>query len=265
MAKYAQLKGYYQTAFATHAADFNRCFYCGCEATDKDYCPPLSHCKSVLDFAEQSDFIAINSCYECAALLHNERVLTLNARFSLLKRKLSKKYAGALRVSRVWQADELSQMSDEFRHSIAAGMRLGAETEQRLAYAGFDYHAEQASHAKPLAEVKITIDEQHFHRLDDALDYCEAHYHIQRGEFYKLLIDKHQGDFVKALNEHQQQYAQQQFEHAFKRQISTFSRQHKQNSHFVKRACQRIMRQQPSLTIEQALSILHRDYIADSK
>ena len=86
-----KLSGYYQQAYASHSKHFNQCFYCGCEATERDYCPPLHMMQSIIDLGEDAEFISIPACYECFALLHNERVLTIDGRFTKVKKKIANK------------------------------------------------------------------------------------------------------------------------------------------------------------------------------
>ena len=98
--------------------------------------PTIAHVTSIIDLGEEADFVAIAACYECHALLHNERLMTIDERFSKLKKKLSNKYAKPLRVYNMWEESELGDMSDEFAHSIQAGMKLGKEAAERLAFTG---------------------------------------------------------------------------------------------------------------------------------
>ncbi|MEH6817967.1 MAG: hypothetical protein V7683_15665, partial [Pseudoalteromonas distincta] len=114
------LASYYQQAYACDQQHFNQCFYCGCEATERDHCPPLHMLQSIVDLGEEADFISIPACYECHALLHNERLMTIDERFTKMKKKLATKYAKPLRVYNMWEENELGDMSDEFAHSIQA-------------------------------------------------------------------------------------------------------------------------------------------------
>ncbi|CAM3989225.1 hypothetical protein [Pseudoalteromonas byunsanensis] len=256
------LKHYYKQGFAKQVKDANRCYYCGCEATDTDYCPPLEHAELVLEFSENADFISVPACYECYAMLHNERVLTLAERVDKLKTKLAGKYAKALKVYHMWHEAELDEMSPEFQHSIAAGMSLGGEAASRLAFVPFILSSEDASEIKPAAKDCFIVNEQEFTSFDDALSYCFDTFGVQKSRFYDLLVKECAGDFDKALSQYQHRYSAPKVLDVGKEKIKAFAKQHKQNSDFVARATERLMKQDAKLDIDAALAKLYREYIA---
>ncbi|TMP41938.1 hypothetical protein CWB96_19265 [Pseudoalteromonas citrea] len=260
--QFKSLSKYYQKALAKSIRFNQLCYYCGCEATDTDFCPPLSHCELVIEFSETADFIAVPSCYECNALLANERDLLLSDRAKKLKRKLAQKYAQAVRVFHIWEQDELSQMSPEFHTSIAAGMRLGKETQDRLDFPNYTLEVAGASVATPHARSEFFVGEQCFDSFKAALEHCYSNYTLQKGKFYTLLVEECEGDFDKALS---------QYMHRFKKpteaapsldRIKEFAKQHKQNSDFVARASTQLLKRYPELDLEGALAKLYEDYIA---
>ena len=60
---------YYEPLVAVNSSDFNRCFYCGCEANHTDYIPPISFIHHWRDANSEAEFIAVPSCNECFDLL----------------------------------------------------------------------------------------------------------------------------------------------------------------------------------------------------
>ncbi|MCF6434075.1 hypothetical protein [Pseudoalteromonas sp. MMG022] len=256
------LKSYYKRGFAKQVQYANRCYYCGCEATDTDYCPPLVHAELVLEFSENADFISVPACYECYALLHNERVLTLVERVEKLKTKLALKYAKALKVYHMWHEAELHEMSPEFQQSISAGMSLGSEAAQRLAFVPFVLSSDDANEIMPPPREKFTVDDREFTTFDEALNYCFDVLNIQKSKFYDLLVKECAGDFDKALSQYHHRFSTPRVLDVAKEKIKVFAKQHKQNSDFVARATERLMQQDTKLDIDAALAKLYRDYVA---
>ena len=217
------LASYYQQAYACDQQHFNQCFYCGCEATERDHCPPLHMLQSIVDLGEEADFISIPACYECHALLHNERLMTIDERFTKLKKKLSNKYAKPLRVYNMWEESELGDMSDDFAHSIQAGMK--------------------------------------FTDFKEALNYCINDLNVQKSDFYKILVEDYQGDFNKALSQYRHRHDKVTAAKDGNTLIKDFSKLHKQNSDFVTRTVKHFISKDPSLTNEGALEKLYNNYI----
>ncbi|NOU49291.1 hypothetical protein HG263_01820 [Pseudoalteromonas sp. JBTF-M23] len=258
----ATLKKYYKQGIAKQVEHAKLCYYCGCEATDVDFCPPLEHAELVLEFDEQADFITVPSCYECFALLHNERVLSLDARVKKLKAKLSNKYAKALKVHYMWHESELDEMSPEFAHSISAGMALGKEAAQRLEFIPFLLESDEAEFDKPHAKQSFIVAEHEFPSFDAAMAYCFENCGVNKSKFYDLLVKECDGDFDKALSQYKHRYSMPQTLDAAKTKIQGFAKQHKQNSDFVARATEQLMKRDAKLDIDAALAKLYQDYIA---
>jgi hypothetical protein len=255
------LLGYYQQAYACEHKHFNTCFYCGCEATERDYCPPVHMLQSILDLGEDADFVSISACYECHALLHNERLMSIDERFTKLKKKLSNKYAKALRVYNMWEENELSEMSDEFALSIEAGMKLGKEASERLAYTGFSYATEEARVSVREKTKEFDVEGITFTDFKVALNYCITHLKVQKSDFYKILVDDYNGDFNKALSQYRHRHDKVTAVKDGNTLIKDFSKTHKQNSDFVTRTVKHFINKDSSLTTEGALEKLYNNYI----
>lgn len=256
-----KLSGYYQQAYASHSKHFNQCFYCGCEATERDYCPPLHMMQSIIDLGEDAEFISIPACYECFALLHNERVLTIDGRFTKVKKKIANKYAKALRVFHMWHENELDDMSDEFVHSIKAGMKLGEEAAQRLDFQGYSYATEDAR--VTIREKRTEFDVQGiiFYDFKEALNYCINELSVDKSDFYKLVVEDYNGDFNRALSQYRHRHEKVTVATDANTLIKSFAKQHKQNSDFVTRTVTHFINKDPSLTTEGALEKLYTNYI----
>ncbi|MBG9998318.1 hypothetical protein I6E72_05005 [Pseudoalteromonas sp. NSLLW24] len=255
------LASYYQQAYACDQQHFNQCFYCGCEATERDHCPPLHMLQSIVDLGEEADFISIAACYECHALLHNERLMTIDERFTKMKKKLATKYAKPLRVYNMWEENELGDMSDEFAHSIAAGMKLGKEAAERLAFTGFSYATEDAKVAVREKTKEFDVEGMIFTDFKEALNYCINDLNVQKSDFYKILVEDYQGDFNKALSQYRHRHDKVTAAKDGNTIIKDFSKLHKQNSDFVTRTVKHFISKDPSLTTEGALEKLYNNYI----
>ncbi|BBN81723.1 hypothetical protein PA25_17080 [Pseudoalteromonas sp. A25] len=258
----ASLKKYYKHGMAKHLESAKQCYYCGCEATDTDFCPPLEHAELVLEFDEQADFITVPACYECYALLHNERVLSLALRVKKLKTKLSAKYAKALKVYYMWHESELDEMSPEFAHSISAGMRLGQEAAQRVEFQPFLLESDNPEIDRPSVNQTFVVANREFTSFDTALTHCIESYGLNKSKFYDLLVKDCEGDFDKALSQYEHRYSKPQTLDVAKAKIQSFSKRYKQNSDFVARATEQLMKRDAKLDIDEALAKLYQDYIA---
>ncbi len=153
---------YYEPLNAVHSADFNRCIYCGCEATRQDFIPPIKFIHNWQDGNLQADFISVPTCNECFNLLKNENNATLEPRVTVLKKLLAEKYKKAIRV---------------FNHS-------------RLQFAGFDYEVNGSITrvAKPQREV-FTVFNEEFDSFREALAFASATYQIKKSRLSQLYFD----------------------------------------------------------------------------
>lgn len=217
--------------------------------------------QSIVDLGEEADFISIAACYECHALLHNERLMTIDERFTKLKKKLATKYAKPLRVYNMWEENELGDMSDEFAHSIAAGMKLGKEAAGRLAFTGFTYATEDAKVAVREKTKEFDVEGMIFTDFKEALNYCINDLNVQKSDFYKILVEDYQGDFNKALSQYRHRHDKVTAAKDGNTLIKDFSKLHKQNSDFVTRTVKHFISKDPSLTTEGALEKLYNNYI----
>lgn len=217
--------------------------------------------QSIIDLGEEADFISIAACYECNALLHNERLMTIDERFTKLKKKLSNKYAKALRVYNMWEENELSEMSDEFAHSIQAGMKLGKEASERLAFTGFTYVTEEARVTVREKTKEFDVEGTVFTDFKEALNYCINELKVQKSDFYKILVEDYNGDFNRALSQYRHRHNKVTTASDGNTLIKDFAKQHKQNSDFVTRTVKHFINKDPSLTTEAALEKLYNNYI----
>ncbi|MDP5138141.1 hypothetical protein ORJ04_19525, partial [Rheinheimera baltica] len=131
----------YNLLVPTRSNHFNTCFYCGCIAATHDYAPPKQYLEFYLATREPSEFLKIPVCNECHELVKPCKAGTLDERRLFARAKLAKKYDKALTIYDMWTTEELATLDFSLRHSIEAGLKLGAETTERLSFAGFDYEA----------------------------------------------------------------------------------------------------------------------------
>ncbi|WP_404339979.1 hypothetical protein [Pseudoalteromonas mariniglutinosa] len=256
-----KLSGYYQHAYASEVQHFNQCFYCGCEATERDHCPPLHMLQSIIDLGEDAEFISIPACYECFALLHNERLMSVDVRFDKAKKKIAQKYAKPLRVYNMWHESELSDMSDEFAHSIKAGMKLGKEAAERIAFQGFSYVTEQATVTIREKRAEFDVEGTIFYDFKDALNYCIEVVKVDKSAFYTIVVEDCNGDFNRALSQYRHRHNKITTASDGNTLIKSFAKQHKQNSDFVTRTVKHFKNKDPSLSTEAALQQLYQNYI----
>ena len=129
----------YHLLVPTYSNDFNTCFYCGCISAAHDYAPPLQYFEFYLATREPSEFLKIPCCTECHEHVKSCKAGTLEERRNFARAKLAKKYTKALTIYEMWTEAELAALDFSLRHSIAAGLKLGGETTERLGYPGFDF------------------------------------------------------------------------------------------------------------------------------
>lgn len=254
-------KDRYRQLRARYSESFNCCFYCGCVATEWDYAPPLKYVDYYLITADDADFYKIPACYECEKSIRNKRIGTLEARMAAANKSINKTYQRAIRVYNMWQPQELAELDYELHRSISAGLTLGQEASERIAFNGFDYEVDGDHCVVNNEKVSFYVFQQRFDSFREALDFASKSYRIPKAKLNDLFC-RFNNNFTAAIEFEQQQQFEKVELKRMKQLCRHFSNEHKQNLAFVIRTVELFMKNDDSLSIELALNKLHKDYIA---
>jgi len=247
----------YNLLVPTRSNHFNTCFYCGCIAATHDYAPPLQYLEFYLATREPSEFLKIPVCNECVELLKPCKAGTLDERRLFARAALAKKYAKALTIYDMWTTEELATLDFSLRHSIEAGLKLGAETTERLSFAGFDYEAGGISQlVADSAPLTFEVFGECFDSFREALDFASKAYRIPKNALKEAFADNG-NSFEQAINTIHQQAAEKEFNQQLKQQCAAFAKQHKQAVIFVHKQVERYLSENADMTITEALQHLY--------
>jgi len=248
---------HYHLLVPTRSNHFNTCFYCGCIAATHDYAPPQQYLQFYLATREASEFLKVPSCNECFELLKTCKAGTLDERCKFAKTKLAKKYEKALSIYDMWTVEELAGLDFSLRHSIEAGLKLGAETTERLNFFGFDYEAgginQLVADSAPLV---FDVFGERFNSFREALDFASKAYRIPKNALKEAFADNG-NSFEQAINTIHQQVAEKEFNQQLKQQCAAFAKQHKQAVIFVHKQVERYLSENADMTITEALQHLY--------
>lgn len=99
------------------------CTYCASPADTFDHCPPL--CAAYLWESQPAhlrpEHILVSCCADCNKRLGSRQLFSLEERATYLLGILSKQYE---RGANLWSAEELAELSSEFRKAIKAKQAL---------------------------------------------------------------------------------------------------------------------------------------------
>lgn len=247
----------YNLLVPTRSNHFNTCFYCGCIAATHDYAPPQQYVEFYLATREPSEFLKIPSCNECIELLKACKAGTLDERRLFARAALAKKYAKALSIYDMWTVEELEGLDFSLRHSIEAGLKLGAETTERLSFAGFDYEAAGLQHnVQYSAPPVFDVFGESFASFREALDFASKAYRIPKNALKEAFADNG-NSFEQAINAIHKQAAEKEFNQQLKQQCAAFAKQHKQAVIFVHKQVERYLSENTDMTITEALQHLY--------
>lgn len=254
-------ENYYERLSAIHSKDFNTCFYCGCEASSTDFIPPILFIQDWKSASKNADFISVPSCFECHDLLKKHNSSTLDSRVNALKKLLAAKYEKAVTIYNLWQVNELQDMDASFQNSLDAGIKLGAETIERLRFHGFDYEISGSiTRIDSEKTENITVFGEKFTDYKEALEYASKAYQISKGHLSELYFENGKS-FDKAISAFHRLVEEQQLEEDLKKPCREFAKKYSQNSKFVVRAVKRYMDLDEELSIEEALDKLFEERI----
>lgn len=255
-------ESYYDRLSAVHSIDFNKCFYCGCEASEFDYSPPIAYIHEWKDGSRSADFIAVPCCYECYGLLKKHNSGTLDSRVSTLKLLLQSKYEKAINIYNLWQKKELRDMDTSFQKSIDAGIKLGTESIERLRFKGFDYEVNGSiTRVSDVGQETITVFGEEFTDYKEALEYASNSYRINKAQLSELYFENGKS-FDKAIAAFHRTVEAKKSESELAKPCREFAKKHSQNSKFVIRTVKRYLEQDPELTISLALEKLYNEHIS---
>lgn len=234
-------ENYYERLSAVHSVDFNRCFYCGCEASQIDFIPPISFIHDWKSANRDADFIIVPSCFECFDLLRKHNSATLDSRVNALKAFLASKYDKAINIYNLWKKNELDDMGEPFQKSLDAGIKLGAESIERLRFRGFDYEINGSITRISDVERQIfTVFGEIFSDYKDALEYASSSYQINKAQLSQLYFENGKS-FDKAITAFHLDLEVRSSEKELKMVCRDFAREHSQNSDFVLRTVRKFM------------------------
>lgn len=241
--------------------DFNTCFYCGCIASAHDYAPPQQYLEFYLATREPSEFLQVPCCTECHDHLKACKAGTLDERCKFANDKLAKKYQKALTIYEMWTEAELAALDFSLRHSIEAGLKLGAETTERLAYPGFPYEAAGQQHnVADLAPIYFEVFGERFSTFREALEFASKAYRIPKNTLKERFADN-DNNFELAIQAIHKEVADKEFTQQLKKQCADFARQHKQAVIFVHKQVERYLSENEDMTISEALEHLYQTRI----
>jgi len=255
----------YHLLVPIYSNDFNTCFYCGCIAAGHDYAPPQQYLEFYLATREPSEFLQVPSCTECNDHLKACKAGTLEERRKFANDKLAKKYAKALTIYEMWTEDELAALDFSLQHSIAAGLKLGAETTERLSYPGFDFEAAGIEH-----NVQLTVPSyfdvfgEQFSTFREALEFASKAYRISKNTLKDAFADN-DNNFELAIQAIHQQVAEKEFNQQLKQQCAAFAKKHKQAVIFVHKQVDRYLSENEEMTIHEALEHLYQTRVKPAK
>ncbi|WP_333608882.1 hypothetical protein [Arsukibacterium sp.] len=248
---------HYHLLVPIYSSSFNTCFYCGCIATAHDHAPPVKYVEFYLATRQAAEFLKIPSCHECHEHLTPCKAATLEERRVFAKDKLAKKYAKALTIYEMWTDAELTELDFSLRHSIAAGLKLGAETTERLGYVGFDYEAaglqQKVQDQTPLC---FDVFGEQFSTFREALEFASKAYRIPKNTLKDFVADN-DNSFELAIKAIHKAVTARDFAKELKKRCADFSKQHKQAVIFVHKQVERYLSENEDMTIQEALDKLY--------
>ncbi len=251
----------YRQLRAVDVKYFHTCFYCGCIAYQDDLVPPLKLADFYLRTREEADYYKVPACKECLGFLKSEKGALLGQRVDVVKRMLARKYQRAIRIYELWDASEVNELSYQLKHSVNAGIVLGKESTERIAFKGFDFEVDGEQHfAKYVSDQEYKVFELTFENFRSALDYASKAYSIPKAKLIEMYT-AHNDSFDSAINFHHEAVARKLFEKTLKEKCKDFALKHKQNLKFVMRTVELFCQQDETLTIEMALVKLHRERV----
>lgn len=255
-------ENYYERLSAVHSVDFNKCFYCGCEASELDFIPPISFIQEWKSASRNADFITVPSCFECFDLLKKNNSATLDTRVNALKILLGSKYDKVINIYNLWKKNELEQMDESFQKSLNAGIKLGAESIERLRFRGYDYEINgSVTRLESAQRHTITVFGEEFSDYKDALEYASSSYRIHKARLSELYFE-HGKSFDKAISAFHRSVEGRNFEKNMKKLCRDFAKKHSQNTNFVERTVKRYIEDNPELSVEGALEKLYIERIS---
>lgn len=255
-------ENYYERLSAVHSVDFNRCFYCGCEASEIDFIPPISFIQEWKSASRNADFITEPSCFECFDLLKKPNSATLDSRVNALKVLLGSKYDKAINIYNLWKKSELEQMDESFPKSLDAGIKLGSESIERLRFRGYDFEVNgSVSRLESAQRHTITVFAEEFSDYKDALEYASSSYRINKAQLSELYFENGKS-FDRATSAFHRPVEAKKLENELAMPCREFAQKHSQNSKFVVRTVKNFLEEDPELTISLALEKLYNEHVS---
>ena len=196
-------------------------------------------------------------CTECNDHLKACKAGTLDERRRYAADKLAKKYAKALTIYEMWTEAELAALDFSLRHSIEAGLKLGAETTERLSYPGFDFEAAGIEHnVQHTAPRYFDVFGERFSTFREALEFASRAYRVPKNSL-KERFAENDNNFELAVQAIHKDVAEKEFNQQLKKQCTDFARQHKQAVIFVHKQVERYLSENDDMTISEALQYLY--------
>jgi hypothetical protein len=131
----AYLTTYYERKFRW----YDRCVYCGCAATELDHVFPVSIARK-LDLGNKSlmrklkrAFLLVPCCGDCNRTAGCHPFLGVKEKRTFIQSRLQERHKKILK-SRIWDDDELEEITGNLRREIIKTMRNRLILEYRITY-----------------------------------------------------------------------------------------------------------------------------------
>ncbi|MHC8393871.1 hypothetical protein ACYZT8_09415 [Pseudomonas sp. LB3P93] len=251
----------YFPIYALDQENFGLCYYCGCEATQRDCVPPLRYLAIYEKHYGVAQRMAIPCCAECHGFLIAVSASSLEERVKVVKNRISSKYKKALRIYSSWDQDDLDELSVALQKSIRSGIALGEEAYMRLCFKGFSYEYEgQRSHAIVQERVTYEVLGDIFENLRDALLFASRSYkiNIHKLEEYFLEVG---GDIQGAVARYFSDMEKALLEKKIKDLCKEFCKLHNQSPTFVEKTVRIYLDMYEDQSVEWCLDKIFRERI----
>ncbi|VVP08728.1 hypothetical protein [Pseudomonas fluorescens] len=254
-------KNTYSPIYALDQANFGRCYYCGCEATEQDFVPPLKF----IEFYEKhygTDYrMEVPCCVECRGFLTTVNASNLEDRLKIVKKCISSKYKKALRIYSSWDSNDLDELSNSLKKSISAGISLGEEASNRLRFDGYSYEYEgQRQYSTDKQCTNYEVLGEKFDKLRDALLFASRSYkiNIHKLEDYFLQTG---GDISEAVATYFSDAERALLDKKIKEQCVDFCKLHNQSQKFVEKTVRIYIDRFEGESIEWCLDKIYRERV----
>jgi len=251
----------YSRVSPVSVSDVGVCYYCGCEAEHDDFSPPKNYVSYYLKTGLTCSFAMVPSCRECFGFLSVCLDGLIEERKKFVNHRIVKKYKKALNIYERWDDKDLGELDYSLSSSIKAGLGLGEEAAKRLEYPGFEYEIDgNVFHARRVNAKIFSVFGEEFDNYRNAMQYAARSYKINFNILKEWLV-KYDAIFDDAINAYFEFQEQERIRKKKNNLCREFSKEHKQNSNFVKGALDAYMKKYPNSSMEECLSMIYEERV----